>query len=189
MIILGITGTLGAGKGTVVDYLISKYDFDHFSVRTYLTQYVKSKGEEPNRDTFTYYANKLRRENSPSFFAEELMKMADSTPKNSIVESIRTTGEIEKLKEYKNSFLIAVDANIETRYHRIVDRKSETDQIDFAKFKFDENREMQSSDPNKQNLSECIKMADFIVYNDNDLDELYSQVDKIMSKILENVTV
>ena len=33
--IIGITGTLGAGKGTVVDFLKEK-GFRHFSVRDYL---------------------------------------------------------------------------------------------------------------------------------------------------------
>lgn len=40
MIIIGITGTLGAGKGTVVEYLKTK-GFKHFSVREFLTQEIK----------------------------------------------------------------------------------------------------------------------------------------------------
>ena len=33
MIIIGITGTLGAGKGTIVDYLVKQKGFVHYSVR------------------------------------------------------------------------------------------------------------------------------------------------------------
>ena len=33
MIVIGITGTLGAGKGTIVNYLIEEEGFDHYSVR------------------------------------------------------------------------------------------------------------------------------------------------------------
>ena len=36
MIIIGITGTLGAGKGTIVAYLIETRQFMHYSVRRYL---------------------------------------------------------------------------------------------------------------------------------------------------------
>lgn len=36
MQIIGITGTLGAGKGTVVDYLVKNKGFNHFSVGDYL---------------------------------------------------------------------------------------------------------------------------------------------------------
>ena len=32
MIIIGITGTLGAGKGTIVEYLIKNKNFFHFNI-------------------------------------------------------------------------------------------------------------------------------------------------------------
>ena len=38
MITIGITGTLGAGKGTIVDYLIEKRGFVHYSVRAFITE-------------------------------------------------------------------------------------------------------------------------------------------------------
>lgn len=60
MLIIGITGTIGAGKGTVVDYLTSRYGFKHYSVRKYLTELLQDQGIEPNRDHFTALANSLR---------------------------------------------------------------------------------------------------------------------------------
>ena len=38
MVIIGITGTLGAGKGTIVDYLVNKKSFYHYSVSGYLKE-------------------------------------------------------------------------------------------------------------------------------------------------------
>ena len=64
MLIIGITGTIGAGKGTVVDYLTSRYGFKHYSVRKYLTELLRYQGIEPNRDHFTALANDMVRENS-----------------------------------------------------------------------------------------------------------------------------
>jgi hypothetical protein len=40
MQIIGITGTLGAGKGTVVDYLIKQKNFRHYSISGYLKEKV-----------------------------------------------------------------------------------------------------------------------------------------------------
>ena len=37
MITIGITGTLGAGKGTIVEYLQKEKGFSHYSVRAFLT--------------------------------------------------------------------------------------------------------------------------------------------------------
>ena len=49
MIIIGITGTIGAGKGTIVDYLMQKCGFRHYSVRQYLLDVIQKAGLEPIR--------------------------------------------------------------------------------------------------------------------------------------------
>lgn len=184
MIIIGITGTLGAGKGTIVDYLQEKFHFEHFSVRKYLTDILVSQGIEPNRDNFTTLANRLRAENnSPSFLIEKLYEEAEKSNKNCIIESIRTVGEIKVLREKGDFYLLAVDADPKLRYERIVLRKSETDRIDFETFIANEQREYDSADPNKQNLSACIKEADYVLENNTDLQNLQHQVDEIIAKI------
>src|SRR3989344_3951257 len=38
--IIGVTGTNGAGKGTVVDYLVSKKGFKHYSAREFIVEEV-----------------------------------------------------------------------------------------------------------------------------------------------------
>jgi len=188
MVILGITGTIGAGKGTVVDYLKSNHGYFHFSVRNYLTKVLHSEGKPTNRDTFTELANRLRTENnSSSYIIEELYKEAKAIGRPSIIESIRTEGEIQKLKGFGKFYLIAVDADIALRYERITNRKSETDLISFQKFVDDEKREMNSIDPNHQNLSACIALADVKIYNNGNLDELHRQVDLFLSKIKEDL--
>lgn len=42
MIVIGLTGTLGAGKDTVVNYLIKNEDFQHLSVRKFLIKNCKN---------------------------------------------------------------------------------------------------------------------------------------------------
>ena len=43
MIIIGITGTLGAGKGTIVDYLVKERGFVHYSVRAFITEEIEKR--------------------------------------------------------------------------------------------------------------------------------------------------
>ena len=43
MKIIGITGTLAAGKGTVVEYLVERKWFAHYSVRGFLTEEIKKR--------------------------------------------------------------------------------------------------------------------------------------------------
>jgi dephospho-CoA kinase len=181
MIIIGITGTIGAGKGTVVEYLEKKKGFVHYSARDFLTAEVLKRGLPTNRDSFVVVANSLRNEHGPFFIASSLYEMAETEGKNAIIESLRTIGEISFLRQQQDFFLLAVDAEIGLRYERIVNRKLSTDDITLEKFKEDEEKEMTSSDPNAQNLRACIDAADALVYNNGSVVELQSEVDRALS--------
>lgn len=183
MVIIGITGTLGAGKGTIVDYLTQQCGFQHFSVRQYLIEEAQRRGMPINRDTFVVVANDLRATHSPSFIIDELYKQAQKSGKNAIIESIRATGEITSLRQKGQFTLLAVDADPKIRYERIVSRNSETDHVSFETFLENERREMTSDDPSKQNLSKCIAMADYTLQNNGDFDDLYKQITNIIRDI------
>ena len=116
MNIIGITGTLGAGKGTIVEYLVEKKGYVHYSVRAFLSEEVKRRGLEVNRDTLTSVANDLRANNSPSYIAEQLYDLAYNNGKDAVIESIRTPGEIAALRSKGNFHLFAVDADRKVRY-------------------------------------------------------------------------
>ena len=181
--IIGITGTLGAGKGTVVEYLKEKYGFVHFSVRDFLKEEVLRRGMEPNRDSFTQVANELRAAHSPSYVTDCLYERAARQTHDAVIESIRTPGEIDSLQTKGNFRLWAVDADPEIRYRRAVLRNSETDHVTYETFLANERREMTSTDPNKQNLSVCISRADTVLQNNGDLAALYQAVDEVMQEI------
>lgn len=181
--IVGITGTLGAGKGTVAEYLTKKHNFIYLSVRNFIAGEILKRGLAVNRDTMTQVANDLRALHGPNYMVEELLKQAKLHPKNDIVvESIRSVGE-EKYLKSQSTTLWAVDADIHIRYKRIVGRASETDAVSFEKFKADEEREMTSDDPNKQNLKAVIAMADVVFTNDGTRDELFTQVEEALKKV------
>jgi dephospho-CoA kinase len=183
MLIIGITGTLGAGKGTIVDYLINRKHFKHFSVRAFLIEEIERRGLEVNRDSMTSVANELRAHNSPSYIVDCLFTRAISTGDNCVIESIRTPGEIDSLRTKGRFILFAVDADPMVRYDRVVIRNSETDKITYDTFIQNEQREMNSDDPNKQNLHACIQQADYVFSNNGTLEALTLQVETALIEI------
>ncbi|MEI8005291.1 MAG: AAA family ATPase [Bacteroidota bacterium] len=183
MICIGITGTIGAGKGTVVEYLERSRGYRHFSVRSFLLDLIRTEGMPENRDSMFLLGNRLRNEFGPSYVVDCLYKLAQESGDNCIIESIRTTGETAFLRSKGNFYLLAVDADQKIRYERIRLRKSETDTVSFTTFAENEEREMTSTDPGRQNLRECIRMADFVLTNNGSREELFARVDDILKKV------
>ena len=185
MLIIGITGTLGAGKGTIVDFLEQEKGLVHFSVRGFISEEIVRRGLPVNRDSMVQVANDLRAKYSPSYIVDQLYEQALLQGKNCVIESIRTSGEIDSLRGKGNFVLFAVDAEPQSRYQRIVARNSETDRISYQTFIDNEQREMTSADPNKQNLRKCIEMADYVFENNESIYELQQQIEIIMSLLLD----
>lgn len=183
MLIIGITGTLGAGKGTVVEYLVREKGFVHYSVRAFLLEEINRRGMPGNRDSMVVVANDLRHRHGPSFVTDCLYYEAVKSGKPCIIESIRTTGEILSLREKGRFILLAVDADPELRFRRISERGSETDRIDYETFLSNEAREMTASDPGVQNLKACMELAEYKLINNGSREELFRQTEEILAKI------
>ncbi|MCK5449498.1 AAA family ATPase [Candidatus Pacearchaeota archaeon] len=184
--IIGITGTLGAGKGTIVECLLKK-GFKHYSVRDFLVEEIMRRGLESNRDNMVLVANDLRAKNNPSYIVEQLYSRAKEVGGDAVIESVRCVGEVDALRKKKDFILFAVDADVETRYVRIVERKSVSDRVSFEDFVRQEQREMVSDNPNEQNLKRCIELADYSFKNDWTVEELHKKVENILNKIKNGV--
>lgn len=178
--IIGITGTLGAGKGTVVEYLVKTRGFKHFSVRDFLNAEIDKRGLEHNRNVMLEVANDLRATRGPGYIAEQLLVEAQEYGGDAVIESIRSLGEANHLREH-GALLWAVDADLNTRYERITKRQSETDKVTFEKFKQDEADEFANTEPSKNNIQAVMKMSDAVLFNDTTPEELYVQVEAALA--------
>lgn len=183
--IIGITGTLGAGKGTVVNFLKER-GFKHYPVRDFLNEEISKRGLEITQGNMAFIANDLRRKFGPSYIVEKLYEKAVEQGGDCIIESVRCPGEVEALRKKENFILFAVDADVETRYSRIIEREgSAVDEknFTFAKFVEREQEQIGNTDPSKQNLCRCIEMADYCFKNDWTIVELYKKVEKVLNSI------
>ena len=180
--IIGITGTVGAGKGEISGYL-QKMDFRHFSVRDFLMAELNRRGLPIRRDVMTPLADELRKTRGASYIIEQLYALAKAEGGNAVIESVRASAEVDFLKK-QQAIIMAVDAEPKVRYDRIVLRKSALDNVTYEKFLADEQREMGSDDATRGNIADCIRRADYTFRNDGTREELQAQVDKVLIKIL-----
>lgn len=184
-IILGITGSNGAGKGMIVEYLVNNKEFEHLSASGLITQEIIKRNIPINRDNMIMVGNDLRAKFGAGYIAEELLKRAEKSENNVIIESIRTLGEVKKLKEV-GGLLVAVEANQKLRYKRILLRGGSKDGVSFKEFMDQEKREKESDDPNKQNLLACKKAADYLIENNGSIEELNEKIEKLLIRIKNN---
>lgn len=181
MIVVGITGTNGAGKGTVVETLVEK-GFTHFSARGFIIEEIKKRGLPVNRDNTNFVANDLRKNNHPAIVIEKLYEQAVANNINAVIESVRTIGEAEFLKS-KGALIWAVDADRKTRYERVVLRGTDLDKIPFEKFCEQEDKEMNQREKFDMNIKGVMSMADHIFLNDKSKEDLKREVEKVLERL------
>lgn len=179
--ILGITGTVGAGKGTVVAYLAEHHSFAHYSVRDFLYEEMRRRGKDTeDRTALRETGNALRQEHGPAYVAEALLQKAQEAGGDAIIESIRTVGEAELLKKH-GAFIVAVDADKKLRYERVIKRGSQTDDLSFQEFCEEEDREMMGTAVWDMNVFGVMKIADWTLKNDGALTELHTEIEDMLS--------
>lgn len=177
MRIIGLTGLNASGKGTSADFLKEK-GYVYFSLSDIVREEASALGLDHSRENLICTGNKLRDEGGPSILAKRIVKKINTLALDkAVIDSIRNVKEIEELKKLPGFFLIGVDAPVETRFERSKNRGRigfEKTLKDFIEIEQKEN----SSDPNKQQLFECLKNADVIILNDGTVTELHKKIIK-----------
>jgi dephospho-CoA kinase len=182
-VIIGITGSFGAGKGEVVEYLVKQKGFKHYSARSFIFAEAERRGLDisKGREVTIPLANELRAEHGPAYIVESLYAEAVKDGGNSVIESLRAVAEVRRLKEL-GALVLGVDAESHLRYERSVKRGSETDQVSYEQWINQELRESNPDDPTKQDIFGALKESDAILTNNGTLDELYVQIERVISE-------
>ena len=171
--IIGLTGTFGAGKGAVAD-ILKKKGFAQLVMSDVLREECRKAGIDEGRDNLLAMGNKLRAEFGSGILMKKLIEKAKKEKyKDVIIDGLRSLGEAEELKKNKGK-LIAVDAPLKVRYERVVKRGTSKDSITFEEFKKQEENESQ--------IRECVKKADYTVVNDSSFEELNDKVEEILAE-------
>ncbi|MEA3272890.1 MAG: AAA family ATPase [Patescibacteria group bacterium] len=180
--IIGLTGTFAAGKDTVANYLKNK-GFFYTSLSDFIREECDRRSISKNLDNLIKTANELRVLHGSNYLAKlALEKIKNTNTKKALVVSIRNLEEYRELRKNPDFKLIAIDAPIELRYQRAINRGGDKDQISFEKFKMLEEKEMASPKENEMQMRPIIKSANYIINNESTVDELYKKVDGILEK-------
>ena len=176
--IIGLTGTNGAGKTAVAGHL-EALGFERHSLSAEIRQELAAKGLPATRENLIAQGNAIRASEGRSALADRI-KTGLSGSGLYVVDSIRNPSEVESLRATGRFRLLLVDAPQRLRYERVVERGGDRLPASFEEFVELEEREWESDDPAAQRMKATIEMADQTVSNDAGLNELREKISSIL---------
>jgi len=181
--IVGLTGRMASGKGTLAEVLQEK-GFVYHSLSDAIRTELSRRGLPETRGNLTDVGNDLRKESGPGALAIRILEECGDGHMH-IVDSIRNPAEVDALRASKWDFvLICVEASLPVRYERLVARGRVGDVTSLEQFRDQEERELSSADPSTQQLIATEAKADHIVSNNKDIAAFKADVEELLSGLL-----
>jgi len=196
MKIIGLAGTLNAGKDSLGDMLAERHGYLHMSTSDMLREIKRQHfGDTPEalltrNDPFVI---QLRAKSKPGFLVDgvfaEWEKLKDRYPGGFVASAIRAKSEAERIHEL-GGIIVFVDADPEIRYKRSQIRQRDANESgkSFEEFMATELSEI-NVDPNDkfvQNLTAMRDMADIIILNNDDnIDKFKDDAEKQLASYLK----
>ena len=184
--IIGLTGTNGAGKTVVADYLES-LGFERHSLSDEIRRELAERGLPATRENLIQQGTAIRRKEGRSALADRV-KARLVEGKRYVVDSIRNPSEVESLRATGRFRLLLVDAPQQVRFRRVVERGGDRLPASFEEFVEQERREWESEDPAAQRMKATIEMADETISNESGVGELRQKVDVLLKRDLLGLT-
>ncbi len=178
--IIGITGYYSSGKDTLAQYL-QKKGFEHCSLSDEIRVEAQRRNLKLTRENLIELGNYLREKFGSSILAERVRSRLQGN-KDYVITSFRNPAEVQAFLSHPHFTLVSVIAKARKRFELLQRRAREEDPTTFKEFVEKEKLE-QSSDPTKQQLHQCQRLAKIIINNDGTLKELYAKTDQLLLEL------
>lgn len=178
---VGLTGPNASGKGEVAAWLERRHGYRCRSLSDVIREEARRRGQEPVRAVLIALGTELRETLGPAALAELILPQLEPP---ALVDSIRNPAEVEVLRRLPGFVLLAVEAPVQVRFERCVDRARPGDPATLDEFRSREAQE-NTSNPAAQQLAATAALADAVVRNEGSLEELGAEVEGILEGLGE----
>lgn len=188
-VIIGVAGTNGSGKDTVMNLLADKYNFLFASATDLLSAELLSKNLPTDRIHKAELAAQWRRQHGHAVIVDKAYQTFKEQPAGKyaglVVGSLRHPAEADAVHELGGKVLW-VDADPQLRYQRVQaanrEGRASEDKLSFEQFMADEAREMTPvGDAATLSMSDVKAMADATVVNEGSLEELERNLTEVLA--------
>lgn len=180
--VIGLVGTIGAGKDFVSDYIVKKHGFQVVSMGDLVREEATNQGLEHNRENLQNLSRRFTDEHGSKYWA---YKVTDRVLKlkweKAIINGMRRVQELEVYRErFGNKFkLILIDADPKIRFERLKSRLRPGDPQTWEEFAKQEKNELKLYGT----FDETIKLADYTIKNEGTPEQLFSKIDELIGKL------
>lgn len=177
--LLLITGMAGSGKTALADMLREK-GYAVYTMGDVIRQEVRMRNQPPNPENLGKMAESIRKTGGDAAVARKCIPLIIGEPNNKVaIDGIRSLEEVNTFQEAFDTYLIAVHASLESRYQRLKNRGRSDDPSNRQVFRERDYRELGFG------MGNAIAMSDYIILNDNGLDNLGRELDKLIWRLRE----
>ena len=172
--IIGLAGLARCGKDEAANYLEEKYGFEKLVFSDILAEKLKKRGMENTKMNQSIVGDELRKEFGNAVLASRLLEKIDKD-KNYVIVGFRSPEEVDYIRnEVMKFYLVEIYAEKSVRFTR----KTKEDPQSITEFFERDQRDMKN-----KGLDIVLRMADFKIINEGNLDDLKKDVDDFMKKI------
>ena len=187
MKVVGLTGSIAAGKSAFKEVLMRRKNCYYISLSTLIMEETLRKKRLPvNLFNKQNMGNELRQRYGNDALAKTAWNFMQKNKEVLIVDGIRNPGEAEFLRKVngKDFVLVGIDAPREIRFERVLKRNDAKDPKEQEEFARIDDRDQGVNEPDYgQHVRKCIEMADYVLVNDGSYDDFVIKCDEVVSKI------
>ncbi|MDD4318809.1 MAG: deaminase [Candidatus Peribacteraceae bacterium] len=177
---IGLTGTMGSGKGEIVK-LLQQRGFTAISLSDMVRAEATKRGLEHTRENLQNVGNDLRRTQGPGVLGKMVRESVEREPKDWVIDGIRNPAEESELRKIPGFRLIGVTAGTDTVVLRLQARNREGSALTKEQILERLNREKGIGEPpDGQQVQRCLDRCDYLIINEGTLEALDAKLDHFL---------
>lgn len=171
--IIGLTGSMGSGKGEVVK-ILEKVGFRYITLSQMVREEARKRGVPEEREQLMEVGNSMRAADGNGVLAKAaLQKINESGHDKWVVDGIRNPAEVDELKKNPDAHVVGLHADRKLLIERILKRNRDSDPNSHEEILHKIEREWGKGETEEgQQMEQCVQKADIIIENEGTLEEL-----------------
>lgn len=176
--VIGLSGEMGSGKGTIAHYLGDRYGFVSLRMSDMLRDVVHRLHISETREHISKVSKMIRDAFGQDIMSHVIAEDARVSQDNIVVDGIRRKEDIQHLRNIDNFFLLYIEVDERTRYERLVARNENRGDANKTFEEFQQEQNMEAD----RRVKELRDVSHYILNNNGDIAHLYAQIDDIIKK-------